>query len=92
MEKQITVIYSPLCRAHENIHYFQKALEQGYGLQEISVLDLDQYWDQLDARLQDCLTKMKNEGGFLAAPLAFFDGQAIPVWKLETVLKEAHLS
>lgn len=89
MHKQITVLYSPICRAHENTEYFAQALSLGYGLQEISVIDLDQYWDHLEPYIRDYVQKLRREGGFIAAPLVFVDGKAVPAWKLNELLEEA---
>lgn len=82
LNKKLTVIYSPMCRAAEGTRYFQRALELGYELEHISILELSQNPEKFPVEVQKSIAQLRDEGGFLAAPMVLLNGKLIVAWEV----------
>lgn len=87
MPQEITVFYSPICRACENDRYYRYAQELGYTVKEVSILELTTHPEKFDAAVHQRLNEFKRQGGFLAAPVAIVNGKLVPAWEIESELK-----
>lgn len=87
MQKEITVIYSPICRACENTRYYRRAQELGYTIKQVSIRDLASHPEKYAPTVQQSLEELKRQGSFLAAPVALVNGKLMPVWEIEAALK-----